>query len=187
MGRMMTFRELLQQNKDAIIQGWLEAALATYPGESSVAFKRQKDPFANPIGHSLRVGTHGIFEALLDGMDTEKIRQCLHEIIKIRAVQQFSASRAVGFVFHLKGAIRAELGEAARDPRFSSELVELEGQIDRIALAAFDVFVQCREQVCELRVNEVKRSVSWVVDKLNKRGLDPELALMNPGGESPRE
>lgn len=168
---MMTFRELLQEKKEAIVERWLSDVLATYPGESAAAFRRQKDPFANPVGHSLRVGTRGLFEALLDGMDAEKIHQYLLEIIKIRAVQQFSASQAVRFVFHLKQAVRGELPEAAGDPRFSEDLATLERQVDQIALAAFDVFVQCREQVCELRVNEVKRRVSWVVDNMNKRGL----------------
>jgi len=175
----MTLGELLQDNKDAIVQRWLDDVLAMYPEDTSAAFKRQRDPFANPVGHSLRVGTREIFEALLDGMDTGRIRRHLSEIIKIRAVQAFSASQAVGFVFRLKKAIRTELRTAASDPRLSPDLAELEGQIDRIALAAFDVFVQCREQVCELRVNEIKRSVSWIVDKLNQRGSDPELARID--------
>jgi hypothetical protein len=127
------------------------------------------------------VGTRGIFEALLDGADAEKIRQHLHEIVRIRAVQEFSASEAVRFVFHLKAAVRAELTKASRDRRFSSELAEFEDQIDRIALVAFDVFVECREQVCELRVNEVKRRVSWVVDRMNRRGLDPASAVDQSG------
>ena len=175
----MTFSELLHQHKDAIIQRWLEDVLATYPEDSCAAFRRQKDAFANPVGYSLRVGTRGIFEALLQGMDAEKIRQYLHEIIKIRAVQQFSASRAVGFVFRLKQAIRAELGTTARDPSWLHELEQLEGQIDRIALTAFDLFVQCRERVSELRVNEVKRRMSWVMDRMNERGFDPESARIN--------
>jgi hypothetical protein len=91
-------------------------------------------------------------------------------------VQQFSASQAVGFVFRLKEAVRAELGEGARDARFASELAELDAQIDRMGLAAFDVFVQYREQAYELRVNEVKRRVSWVIEKMNGREVDPELA-----------
>ena len=177
---MMTFGELLLENKDAILARWLEDVLATYPAESSAAFRRQKDPFANPVGHGLRVGTRGIFEALADGMDHEKIRQHLLEIIKVRAVQQFSPSQAVSFVFQLKEAVRCELAKAAGDSRFASEFAELQERIDRIALVAFDVFVECRERVCELRVNEVKRRVSWVVDKMNKRDPDPELARVNP-------
>lgn len=176
----MTFTELLRQNKDPIVQRWLEGVLATYPGSATAVLGRQKDRFANPLGHSLRVGTRGIFDALLEGMDPEKIRQDLDEMIRIRAVQEFSASQAVGFVFLLKEAVRAELVKAVKDPRFSSELAEFEGRIDRIALAAFDVFVQCREQVYELRVSEVKRRVSWVVEKMNGRGHEPEPSVVSP-------
>lgn len=173
---MMTFGKLLREHKDAIVRRWFEEVLASYPGDACAAFMRQKDRFANPVGHSLRVGTRLIFEALLDGMDAEgmddeKVRSYLREIIKIRSVQQFSASQAVSFVFQLKGGIRAELGKAVVDPRYSSALAEFERQIDRIALGAFDVFVECREQVCELRVNEAKRRVSWVMEKLNERGV----------------
>ena len=176
----------MQKSKDAIVRRWLEDVLATYGGDCAVAFKRQKDPFANPVGHGLREGTRGIFEALIDGMDrdkmdtekmdteemdTEKICKHLHQIIRIRAVQQFSASQAVGFVFGLKAAVRAELpGSAGASPSLEAELAKFESRIDRIALDAFDIFAQCREQVCELRVNEVKRRVSWVVDKMKGVG-----------------
>lgn len=177
---MMAFVELLEKKGEAIVQRWLDAALAAYPDDSAGLFKRQKDRFANPVGHGLRVATQGIFEALVDGggdgVDAEKIRQHLREIIKVRAVQEFSASQAVGFVFGLKGAVRAELEDAAHHPQIASGLTKLEAQIDRVGLAAFDLFVECREQVSELRINEVKRRVSWIVDKMNERGSDPELA-----------
>jgi len=180
---MKTFVEMLEKNGEAIVQRWLDAALASYPNDSAGLFKRQKDRFANPVGHGLRVAMQGIFEALVDGggdgVDAEKIRQRLREIIKVRAVQEFSASQAVGFVFGLKEAVRAELEEAARDSRIAPDLVKFEAEIDRVALAGFDVFVECREQVSELRINEVKRRVSWIVEKMNERGSDPELARTN--------
>jgi hypothetical protein len=178
---MMMLGELLQERKDAVVQRWLDDVLATYPEDGSRAFEREKDPFANPVGHSLREGTRGIFEALLDGMDTERIGNHLVEIIKIRAVQQFSASQAVAFVFSLKGAIRQELGSAASDPAIAAELHDVETQIDRIALAAFDVFLQCREQLLELRINEVKRSVAWTVERLNRRDATQELTQLESG------
>ena len=112
-------------------------------------------------------------------MDAEKIRQYLRQIIKIRAVQQLSASQALCFVFQLKQAVRAELAEAVKEPWCFSELAKLDGRIDQIALASFDVFVQCREQVCELRVNEVKRQVSWIMGKIGERGLGSQLAQIN--------
>ena len=170
----MTFEELLRQNKEAIIQRWLGAALSTYPADASAAFARQQDPFANPVGHSLRKGTRGVFEALLGGVDLAEIRQHLHDMIRIRAVQEFSASQTLDFIFELKDVVRTEVGELAQEPRVATELARFEGQIDRIALAAFDVFVECRERVCELRVNEVKRQVSWIVGKMNACDPGPE-------------
>jgi len=169
---MMTFGELLQQNKNAIVGRWLEVALAVYPNEASAAFQRQKDPFANPVGHRLQTGTRVIFEELLGGMDAAAIRQHLHEIISTRAVQDLPPSRIVGFVFELKDAIRKELGGAADEPQFASDLTGLDNQIDRIALDAFDIFAECRERLCELRVNEVKRQVAWIVGKMNARDSD---------------
>ncbi len=179
----MELRERLQSKKEAIIRRWLHDALATYPDEGAAAFGCEKDPFANPVGHSLRVGTRGIFEALLEGTDADETHQYLHEIIRIRAVQQFSPSQSLAFVFGLKKAIRAELGGAATDGRFAPELAEIDERIDRIALAAFDIFVQCREQVYELRVNEAKRRVSWIVEKMNERELDSEFAQIDSGEE----
>ena len=175
----MTFGELLRQNRDAIGARWLEAALAVYPEESTAAFRREKDPFANPVGHSLRTGTRELLSALLDGMDDAGIRQHLQEIISIRAVQEFSPSQTLGFVFELKQAVRDGLGAAAEDPRHIADLVTLDGRIDQLALAAFDVFAQCRERVSELRVNEIKKQVSWIVGKLNQQ--DPELAQTDAG------
>jgi len=170
----MTLKELLQDNENAILQRWFDDAMGTYPDMAVAAFSRQKDPFANPVGHSLRVGTQGIFATLLEGPDDAKIRECLLEIIRIRAVQEISPAAAVGFVFGLRRAIRAELAPAINDAALSSELAKIEDQIECIALAAFNIYVECREQVYELRVNEVKRQVSWVVDKMN--GHDPEPA-----------
>lgn len=189
----MTLDELLSQRKDAILARWLEAALSAYPEEGSAAFARNKDPFANPVGHSLRVGTREVFEALLGGMDEERIRQHLHEIIRIRAVQDLTPSRAVGFVFDLKEAVRVELGDQVEDLGLARELASYQGLIDKVSLAAFDIFVECRQKLSELRINEVKRQVSWVVGKINARGPDSELAPAEraaaaPGGaDAPEE
>ena len=172
---MMTLRRMLLEKREAIARRWLEVALATYPGNSAAVFAREKDPFANPVGHNLRVGTERILDVLLDGADARAIHEPLHEIMKVRAVQQFAPSEAVAFVFRLKEAVRAELGDAAVDPNFSSELAELDAWIDRIALAAFDAYVGCREQVYQLRINEVKRRVSWIVGKVNQQESEPEL------------
>ena len=167
----MTLKSLMQERKDAILQRWLRDTMATYAKDTFLFLGKQKDPFANPVGHSLRTGTQGVLESLLEGMDPEKICGHLNEIIKVRAIQDFSPSQAVSFVFLLKTAIRAEIKEAA-DRELREELAELEAQIDQIALFAFDIYVKCREHVYELRVNEVKRNVSAIMERFC--GVDPD-------------
>lgn len=166
----MRLAQLLRSKEAAIVGRWLEEVLATYPERAAEAFGRQTDPFANPVGHSLRVGTQAIFDAVVDGADDAEARSALTDIIRIRAVQELPAARAAGFVFGLRRAIRAELPEAVSDPQWSAEWAQLDNHIDRVALAAFDIYVDCRERVFQLRVDEVKRRVSWVVDKMNQRG-----------------
>jgi hypothetical protein len=166
--------ERLQERKEAIVQRWTEAVLATYPAHAAETFGRERDRFANPVGHSVRTGTRGIVEALCDGLDAPRIRAALREILKVRAVQQFTPSQAVGFVFGLKDVIRTELADVVGNPGAAGELAAIDGEIDRIALAAFDVFAECREQVYQLRVEEVKRRVAWLADKMNQSGEEPE-------------
>jgi len=168
----MPFGELLREKQDAIVGSWLARELAAYGEEASKAFSREKDPFANPVGHNLRVTTREIFEALLEETGDDEIREKLLEIVRIRAVQQFTPSQAVGFVFSLKEVARTELGKALKDPGHLDEMVRFERQIDRVALVAFDIFVECREQMSELRINEVKRSVSWVMKKMNQHQVN---------------
>ena len=170
----MMLRQLLSEKQEAIARSWLEGVLATYPGNSAALFAREKNRFANPVGHSLRVGIEGLLAAVLEGGDTEEMRKHLHEIIKIRAIQAFAPSQALSFVYSLKSIVRDELGGAAADPKYDAELAALDALIDRLALVAFDIYVECREQVYELRLNEVKRQVSWVVGKMNQEA-PPEL------------
>lgn len=182
----MTFWETLEGKKETIVARWLDDALSLYAQEASAAFGRQKDQFANPIGHSLRQGTLTIFEALLDGLDAEKIRQHLGEIVKIRAVQQFTAASTLGFIFRLKDIVREEVAETVRDGKITPEYLLFERKVDEVALVAFDVYAECREQVFAIRTNEIKRSVSWVVDKLSQRDNGPELVGAERENESPR-
>ncbi len=98
-----------------------------------------------------------LWRALSKGRTRAKSVAALDEIIKIRAVQEFTPSQALAFVFLLKEAVRAELGsEEDRAPALPAELADLDRQIDQVALGAFDAYMRYRGQVCELRINEVK-------------------------------
>jgi len=94
----------------------------------------------------------------------------LDEVVRIRAIQKFSPSQALAFIFLLKRAIRVEWSGAASGSMAKdriSELEDLDTRIDRTALQAFDVYLGYRKRVYELRVNEVKRSVAGLIERVN--------------------
>jgi hypothetical protein len=163
----MTLKDLLNSRRAAIAQRWLENTLESYAPDAAGFFERQKDPFANPVGQALRTGTRAMVDCLLDGMDAEKICGCLEEIVKIRSIQDFTPAQAVSFIFSLRQIVRAELGEKL-DSRQLDELAELDSRIDQMALFAFDIYAKSRERLYDIRVDEVKRTVSGLIRRLNR-------------------
>lgn len=168
----------LRAMQEAIAKRWLQEIFATYPEDTSRFLKRQQDDFANPVGRVLRNGTAVILEGLLseDALPADEICRQLNEIIKIRAIQDFSPSKAVSFVFLLKSVIREEFGSEAE---WADALVEMDRRVDQVALFAFDIYVRCREQFYELRVNEVKRNVAGLMRRWQDE--DPTVDAGGPG------
>ena len=166
---METFGDLIELRKDTIVERWVDAALSSYPSESAALFRQQQDPFANPLGHGVREGIRGVIETILNGMDPEELRARLDEIVRLRAVQQLTPAAALSFVFSLRSIVREVIPEAVVESRYRKGLSELDDKIDAIALAAFDVYAARREEVSQLRINEVKRQVAWVLQKMNRQ------------------
>ncbi len=165
----MSLKDFLKKKETAIVKKWLESTFSSYPQDTAVFLGQNKDPFANPVGHALREGTSAIYKNLLDGFKPEDVRPYLKNIIKIKAIQDFSPSQALSFVLLLKKSIRTEL---AGEPELNAELVSLDNEIDRMALLAFDIYMECREQFYELRVNEMKRSVSGIMGRFSESGFE---------------
>jgi hypothetical protein len=163
----MTLKDLLHSSRAAILKRWLDKTLETYAPDASAFFDGQKDQFANPVGKALRTGTRVMLDCLLGEMDAEKICAGLEEIVKIRSIQDFTPAQAVSFIFSLRQIIREELGQELDSSRLT-ELAEFETRIDQLALFAFDIYVKCRERLYEIRVDEVKRSVSGLMRRLNR-------------------
>ena len=136
-----------------IVERWFARTAEAYPALTTQFLSAEPDRFRNPVGHALRENLGALTGELFGAMDAGKIAAALDGILRIRAVQDFTPSQAVGFMFLLKPIVR-ELA-AGDDPS------ALERRIDQLALAAFDVYMQCREQLSEIRVNEVKRALQF--------------------------
>jgi len=163
----MMFKDLLLKNRDAILERWFDLILDTYPPETSRFLRRQKDRFANPVGFSILQGIRAIFDELIEGFDPDRINPFLDNMIRVRAVQDFSPSRAVSFIFFLKEVVRESLKNEITEMRFSGELLEFESRIDNLALLAFEIYMKCREKLYELRANELRNRTFRLLERAN--------------------
>jgi len=156
--------ELLNKKKQAIVNNWVEMILNSYPAEASNFLKLKKNQFSNPIGFTITTNAEKIFDELINKRDFENIKLLLDEIIKIRAVQSFSPSQAVSFLFDLKKAIRDELKVELMEKNISDELINFESFIDQVMLLGFDLYMESREKVFKIRVNEIKSRSYKAID-----------------------
>jgi hypothetical protein len=151
----MELSEALAARREAVLDRWFQAVLATYPEETARFLAGGADPFANPVGHTVRESLGRLYGRFATDAPASELTSAIDGIVRIRAVQEFTPSAAVGFVYSLRGILREELADAALDP---AGLTALESGIDRLALVAFDVYMQCREKIFEIRVREIKES-----------------------------
>lgn len=149
----MNLAKQLAPQKATIVKQWNKRVLACYPKETARFLDSQKDPFQNPVGqHSLQ-SLRSLIDLLGGDPDPMALCKALDPIIRIRAIQDFTPSRAVGFVFELKGLIRNLRPEIKMD---ADQWRYLDRRIDEMALAAFDVFMECREKIFDLKADDIR-------------------------------
>lgn len=168
---------LLEQRKTAILKKWFALAVETYPSDTAKFLKSQKDPFANPVGRTIYRGLEALMDELLKEIDYEKLVSSLDPIVRIRAVQDFSPSQAIGFIFFLKNVIREILHNEIVEKEMVNQLMLFESKIDEIVLIAFNLYVQCKEKVYELKANELKKRT---LKAFERAGIITELPPDEP-------
>ncbi len=135
---------------------WRDLIVRTYPADASEFLKREKDRFNNPVGYAITRGTEDIYDALIEGSGPTVLSSAVDGIVRIRSVQDFSASEAVAFVFLLKTAIRDVFAVQMRENGFVEQLLAFESAIDELALFTFDSYMKCREKIHNIRINEIE-------------------------------
>ncbi len=141
---------------------WYDRIVDRYPAETSRFLRDQQDPFANPVGAVLREEVSPIVEGVCSNVDPAELEPALDRIIRVRAVQDMSASEAVGFVLDLK-----EIFTDVASSSSAEERCEFDTRIDRLLLTAFDVYNRCRQQVYDIRVKEIRNRSLKVMERLN--------------------
>lgn len=145
--------ELVEKNKERILALWQAAVLPQGGGLLSASSQKNSAPADRVLSKEL----HDLFDWLLSAKDVAEARMSLDEMCKIKAVQALTPSEALGFIIDLKGIIRLVLND--EEPSSNDRCVydEIDKRIDQLMLLAVDEYFHCREQIMEIKVNEIRR------------------------------
>jgi len=165
----MRILSYLKDKENIIIEKWFDVMIESYPADARKFFNAKEKQFSNPIGYTLSKEIEIIFKELIIINNPKLLENSLESIIKIKAVQDFSASQAVEFLFQLKQIIRQELKDVLKEKEILTELLEFESRIDNTILIAFDLYMKSREILYDIKANEVKRRNFKMIERLNKK------------------
>jgi hypothetical protein len=169
--------KLIVQKKTTIVKKWFDFAVQAYAPDTARFLKSQKDAFANPVGSNTLKGLLGLLEELLKDFDRRAIATYLDPIIRIRAAQALTPSQAASFILALKKVLRDTFAQELEDNRLAAELVRLESKIDQFCLMAFDIYMECREKIYQIRANETRNQVFRAFERA---GLISEVTVDRP-------
>ena len=168
----MKLSDLLKKESEAILKRWLDLIFETYPADTAALIRKEQNQFKNPVGATFSREIETLFKLLCEGVQNHECRTSLDAILKIRSVQDFSPSGAVGFIFQLKNAIEETLkSEICREQNIEAWRA-FQSRIDALALQAFDIYMGCREKICEIRVNQAKAEKDMalrMMERMNKK------------------
>jgi len=150
----MNLAEGFQNHKGKIVNKWVDYTLSTYI--SSGFFVKERDQFANPVGGNIREALNKLFPLLVGGAEVKDFTVPLQQVMSIRSVQEFSPSQAVAPLNAVKHIVREVFAADKECKQLVTELYDFEFAVDLAVLAAFDIYMQCRERLYQVRITEIK-------------------------------
>jgi hypothetical protein len=179
----MDLAEAFRNYRDKIVDKWVEYTLSTY--QSSSFFIKERDIFANPVGGNIREALKKLFPLLAKGAETEDLIPPLEQIMQIRSIQEFSPSQAVAPLNAVKHITREILAADKERRHLLPELYDFEFAVDLAVLAAFDIYMQCRERLYQTRIQEIKSGTHLLTDsKCPSKFLKNDRQITIPKVES---
>lgn len=171
------------QMRDLFVQEWLACTLRTYPSQTGRFLSHERDPFRNPVGQMLRVALSALAGELFGSFDRTRVTASLGEVVRLRAVQEFTPAEAVEFVTLARHAVRG-LAET-ESPRLAPGALDvLDARIDDMVVIAADLFEQCRVELRAIAERATRRR-GFVLERMQARRTMARAAI--EGGQRPSE
>ena len=172
--------ELLKEKQSEIIGLWRDRIFESYHPDGRRFFQSEKDRFNNPVGTCIKRETETIYSGLLEKKEMSYFVKPMDNFIRIRSVQDFSASEAINFMYLLKESILERCASELNEVAILNEWMEFEKEVDRLTFLAFDIYMNCREQINRIRVDEIRKRSAMLFEKAQRKSDEDEEKNSNP-------
>jgi len=162
------FREFLRNKHEKLSEQWFECIIRTYPKDTTVFLKKEKNRFMNPVGYTLSSELGILVQELTGSMDEAVMSASLNSIIKIRAVQDFTPAQALRFIPDFKRIIADSVRNESVELACEAGLEIINARLDQMVLLAFDLYMKCREKIYEVKSLEARNVTFKLLERMNR-------------------
>ncbi len=134
---------------DSVAHAWFLKAIDVYPESARGLMMKTEDRFRNPVAYTLRESLTVLLRELAGSMDDGNVKFALDAIVRVRAVQDCSPGKALGFV--------AQLREIVRDGQFEAMFPDLEARLNALSREADQQYDLCKQDIARVRSREAQR------------------------------
>ena len=156
-------KKFLLMREPKVCQKWYNRMMEGYPPEMRNFWENKENRFTQPVPYTMAQAMHDIYcELIKPQPDEQLVYSQLESMMRICAVQNLPPSGAVRTLFQLKEVIREEANMVElRDSLFLQDLQAVETLLDQWTLLAFDIYMEFREKIYELRMKEVRNQMRF--------------------------
>jgi predicted RNA-binding Zn ribbon-like protein len=151
--------ETIAMHREAILSLWQAAAMPH--AQQALRIGAAKPAVSAASSYVLKKDTEALFDWLISQDDAPLAPSApasLREMCKLRAVQTAAPSEALDFIVELKRIIRLVLSHDEIDSAQLGALYDFDTRVDQLLLLAFDAYSACREQIMNIKLDELRRA-----------------------------
>lgn len=167
----MNVQNIFREHKKRIVEQWVETVFNGYPLDTTGFLRTKQDAFCNPVGEITNTVAGYLYDAAAgEHIISEKLQDALTRFVRLRSVQDFAPSKALGVIYMFKQSMRTALLSLFASQGRLEEYLEAESRLDTLALMAFDIYLASREILAEQRIREIRDQHSQVVRWAQRAG-----------------
>ncbi len=167
----MSLKAKCQEAKDKVLEKWLADFFKHYGIDAQGVSRTVDDRFMNPVGFVVKNATKILFSAVIgEEIEREEVQKQVYELMRIQAIQQLSPAQAhlpfIALKEHLFQLLNSDLNGKENFLEFKT----MTDRVDTLMLMAFDVFMQDKEVLYRVRVQELKNAQAQILRFAQSKG-----------------